>query len=165
MMFRPPLEIFDGDLSHWKKYLDQVYQAFLESLVNADIYFRGLKINVRYKPETEEKHYSFWHLVSESSNQKKYNEEDRIPDLARCERIRWIGWVISQAENEGFKWWENKRYGGTNVVIWDEENDFVVILSKRNNYYLLKTAYTKINSHRKDSFEKEYMDFKNIEKS
>ena len=80
------------------------------------------------------------------------NEEDRIPNLRRCERILWIQWVIQNAGNDGFPWWENQRQGNTHVVIWAQEHDFAIVLAKRRDYYVLKTAYAEIKPHRRKTF-------------
>lgn len=155
-MTLPALEIFTGD---WPPYEARVYQAFLETFVKADIRFQGWRVSAQYRPETRGMHFSFWHTISEAPDKQNRNEDDRIPNLRRCERIRWIGWVISQAGNNGFKWWENERSGNTHVVIWAEEHDFAVVLAKRKDYYVLKTAYAEIKSHRRATFEREWTEF------
>ena len=152
-MSQPPeLLPFAGD---WSSYEDQVYQVFLDSFVMARVMFQGLPVKAKYRQETHGKGYSFWHTISEAPDPKNRNEEDRIPDLRRCERIRWIAWVIDNAENDGFVWWENRRKGEAHVVIWNREHDFAVVLAKRSGYYLLKTAYSDIRSHTKRKFEAE----------
>lgn len=154
-MINPPeLLPFDGD---WERYEERVYEMFLDTFVRAEVRFHGVKVKAQYRPETRGKGYSFWHVVSEAPHSGNRNEEDRIPDLRRCERIAWIPWAIEHASNgaEGFSWWENRRGRDTRVVIWVEAWDFVVILAKRRDYYLLKTAYCDLKPHRKRTFEKE----------
>jgi len=41
------------------------------------------------------------------------------------------------------------------VVIWAQAHDFAVVMAKRRDYYVLKTAYAEIKLHRRASFEKE----------
>ena len=112
-----------------------------------------------FRPETKHKGYGFWHLISEAPDQRNRNEDDRIPDLRRCERVRWVAWCIQNAGTPGFSWWENERKGQTHVVIWAEEHDYAVMLGKRNTaegvrFYLLKTAYC-LRSHNVRRFAKE----------
>lgn len=152
-MTQPPaLLVFSGD---WPPYEDQVYAAFLVSFVRKGIAFRGLQVKAQFRPETRGKGFSFWHVISAGRDNR--NEDDRQPDLRRCERIRWIGWAIEQAANgvAGFSWWENQRGSETRVVIWAEAWDFAVVLAKRRDYFLLKTAYAGLRSHRTTTFIKE----------
>jgi hypothetical protein len=93
--------------------------------------FRGDPVKVRYMPESKRKGYGFWHLISEAPDQGNRDEDERIPDLRRCERVRWVAWCIQNAHEAGFSWWENERGRETHVVIWAEEHDFAVVLAKR----------------------------------
>lgn len=152
-MNKPPeLMPFPGE---WGHYENLIYQAFIDSFVKPNIYFQGYRVSAQHRPETRGKGFSFWHTISEAPDRKNRNEEERTPDLRRCERIRWIRWVIDNAENEGFIWWENQRRGKTHVVIWTERYDFAVVLAKRSDYYVLKTAYAEIKSHRQATFKRE----------
>jgi hypothetical protein len=105
----------------------------------------------------KDKGFSFWHVISEAPDRQNRNEGDRIPDLRRCERIRWIAQAIQHASNgtDGFIWWESQRKSEVRVVIWAEPWDFVVILAKRREYYLLKTAFCELKPHRRRTFERE----------
>lgn len=150
----PALLPFEGD---WSSYEEAVYEAFLESFVRPDILFQGCTVSAPYRPESRGKHFSFWHVISEAPHPGNRNEEDRIPDIQRCERIRWIAWAIQQADagGDGMSWWENRRGRDTHVVIWAEPWDFAVILGKRRDYYVLKTAYCNLRRSRLRAFEKE----------
>ena len=88
--------------------------------------------------DVDGKHFSFWHLISTGND-----EENRTPDLRRCERISWIGWIISNIDTDPeITWWQNARGRNTHIVILHELEAYAVILAERNNYYMLKTAYT-----------------------
>ena len=154
MIDPPDLLPFDGD---WELYEERVYEVFMDTFVRAGIRFQGARVSAQYRPETRGKGFSFWHVISEAPHPGNRNEEDRIPDPRRCERIAWIPWAIEHASNgtDGFSWWENRRGRDTRVVIWAEAWDFVVILAKRRDYYLLKTAYCDLKPHRRRTFEKE----------
>lgn len=150
----PALLPFESD---WASYEDALYAAFLETFVRPDIRFKGGRVSAPYRPESRGKHFSFWHVISEAPHPGNRNEKDRIPDLQRCERIRWIAWAIQQAEagTQDVSWWENSRGRNTHVVIWAEQRDFAVILGKRRGYYVLKTAYCNLRERRRRDFEKE----------
>jgi len=151
-MTLPDLFPFKGD---WPSYEDGLYQIYLSEIVNAKLRFKGLPINCQYHPESKNKHFGFWHVISEGEV-----EDERTPDLRRCERIRWIAYLITQAEtNIEISWWENKRGSNTHVVIWHEAENFAVILAKRKDYYLLKSAYYLDKPHRNATFKKERDNF------
>lgn len=156
-MSQPPALLpFQGD---WAIYEENIYDAFLDSFVRASVQFRGVRVSTQFRPETRGKGYSFWHTISEAPDRNNRNEDDRIPDLRRCERILWIRWVIENAGNDDFLWWENQRQGNTHVVIWARNHDFAVVLAKRSDYYVLKTAYAELKPHRKATFETEWTVF------
>lgn len=153
----PELLPFNGD---WTTYEDEIYAEYIHTVVRAGLQFAGSPVRAQFRPETRNKGFSFWHLISEAPDRDNRNEDDRIPDLDRCARIRWVAWCIENAGQPGFSWWENQRKGRTRVVIWAEEHDFAVVLEKRDTqdgsrYYLLKTAYCRLKSHRRASFAKE----------
>ncbi|OAI14424.1 hypothetical protein A1507_15410 [Methylomonas koyamae] len=147
----PDLLPFSGD---WSSYEDDLYRTYLSGIVNANLSFNGLPIKCQYRPSSKNKHFGFWHVISEGNV-----EDDRLPDLRRCERIRWIAYLIAYAGTDTeISWWENKRGSNTHVVIWHERENFAVILAKRSDFYLLKSAYC-AQSHRKKMFIKEREEF------
>lgn len=147
----PDLFPFAGD---WSAYEDALYRIYLNDIVNADLRFNGLPIRCQYRPPSKNKHFGFWHIISEGKT-----EDDRLPDLRRCERIGWIAYLITSAGvDTDISWWENKRGGNTHVVIWHERENFTVILAKRSQYFLLKSAYC-TEPHRKKAFIREREDF------
>lgn len=149
---------FSGYAS-WAEYEDVIYAVYLQSVAHANLMLLGAPVRVKFHPSTKHKGYGFWHLISEAPSQDNRNEDDRLPDLSRCERVQWVAWCIQNAGSSSFSWWENSRKGQTHVVIWAEEHDYAVMLGKRNTaegvrYYLLKTAYC-LRSHNIERFKKE----------
>ena len=150
----PPLVKLADFGNDWEVYLAALYRIYLDEVVNAGITFRGLPLHVQFRPMTHGKGFGFWHLISEGDI-----EEERIPDLRRCERIRWVAWVISTFEsNPEILWWENKRQNNTHIVLWFRKENFVVILAKRKDYYLLRSAYN-LKPHRVKAFENEWKQY------
>ena len=155
----PPELMLLASYPDWAAYEDAIYAAYLQTVARAGLVFRGDPVKVRYMPESKRKGYGFWHLISEAPDQGNRDEDERIPDLRRCERVRWVAWCIQNAHEAGFSWWENERGRETHVVIWAEEHDFAVVLAKRltqqgPRFYLLKTAYC-LRSHTIRKFTKE----------
>lgn len=134
----PELLDFAGD---WSSFVEHVYDSFCNDFVSGAVTFRGVRIGVRRVPESQGKGSGFWHCVSEGRN-----EDDRVPDLDRCRRIRWIRAVIENAEAPEVDHWTNKRRGETHHLLWYNE-DYLVVLAERTGYFLLKTAYLTDREH------------------
>jgi hypothetical protein len=144
------LETLKGD---WSKYLGFIYQSFLKSVVDAKLEFLGKPIRAPWHPPYDGKHYSFWHIISTAG--KETGEQNRIPDIRRCERILWIGCVIANATiEEHFKkiWcWQNQREGkrgiNTHTILYLHSNRFLIVLREKPDCYQLVTAYTIEQTH------------------
>jgi hypothetical protein len=136
----------------WKIYLEVLYGVFQRTLAKAQLTFRGCNVACRRIPESDGKHFAFWHLIQEG-----YPEEDRIPDLERCRRLMWIGWIIQNADSAPcirvFR--QTPRFGEKPWALWLFEHDYVVILAERSNYYLLKTAFV-VNPRKQYELERDW---------
>ena len=100
-------------------------------------------MSCRRLPETAGKWAAFWYLVQQGKV-----EDDRLPHVRRCERLRWVRYLIEAWNTDSdIQWWENKRGSETNVLLWYRQ-EYLVILSKRDGYWLLKSAYETDQIHR-----------------
>ena len=147
-----------------KNYYEAIYQEFCRTAAHADLTFQGARVICPFKQPAKEggfkdppemKHHSFWHCTSDGPE-----EETRIFDLRRCERIRWIGWVIQHADDPTLvRWWENQRPGKRgpkiHVPLWLFDHDYAVILNKDSDRYYLRSAYV-LKPKRTDDFEAEW---------
>jgi hypothetical protein len=110
-------------------------------------------LRARFNPPYKDKHFGFWHLISEGKL-----EDERTPDPRRCERIGWIRWIIDNADDEETICWERavRTPNGERMRwhLWARGYDYAVVVEERDNYMLLITAF-QVQSHRKRSFEKE----------
>lgn len=132
----PPLVLFEDFNGDWDNYEKELYKIFLNSIVDK-LCFLGLPVSCRYFEPINDKHRCFWHLISEG----EVIDEKRVPDLRRCERISWISHIISNYQEEKIICWNNVRGANNNTVLWLPPEKYMIILSKRNGYYLLITAY------------------------
>jgi hypothetical protein len=108
----------------------------------------------RYPLADDGKEVTFWHIISEGKT-----EDNRLPDLRRCERIRWPRPIIEHSEYPKIKLWENERRGEKRICIWFEEVEYLVVLAKRKDYILFWTAYPVLRDHRKKKLNKEYEEY------
>ena len=124
---------FGGD---WSSYEDELNRVFMAEIARAGLVFRGAAVNCRRHDEVAGRWASYWHLVQEGRV-----EENRTPDLRRCERLRWVPWLIQNAvAHPEIDEWQNTRGTEVNTLLWYRE-EYLVILGRRNDYWLLRSAY------------------------
>lgn len=111
--------------------------------------FEGAPVTARREPLYDGKTGAFWHITSQGDI-----EEERIPNMRRCERIRWPKAFIEHADM--VKAWRNTRSGEKNVCLWLEEENYLVVLGERPGYFLLRTAYFVEYEHTRRKLRKEY---------
>lgn len=146
------LEEYGGD---WNRYMTALYDFFKHDFIETTPSFKGIKLALKRHPVIQGKEATFWHLISEGKV-----EEDRIPDMRRCERIQWPRPIIEHAGEEKVKVWENERKGESRICLWLEDKEYMVILARRKGYLLLWTAFMVTEDHTKRKLRKEYEAYK-----
>jgi hypothetical protein len=141
--------------NNWDSYFPAIYAFFVKDFVEGQPVFRGKRLGLKRHPLIEGKEATFWHFISTGEH-----ETDRIPDLRRCERIRWPRPVIENCDDGNVRVWENRRKNERRIVIWLEEAEYLVVLADRNGYLLPWTAYTVTEDHRKRKLHAEYTAYK-----
>lgn len=150
-----------ADYDHdWKAYIDAVYAFFERDLLTSQPKFEGCWVRCRRDPLYDSKVAGFWHCIQEGPD-----EEERIPDIRRCERIGWIRAVIDHANDPEVEIWENERNGDKRRLLWFREEYLVVMaerLRARDNfrYFQLITAYCTIEEYRKRQLRRERDDYR-----
>lgn len=147
----PPLVLLVDHGGDWFRYVEVLYAFFKEDFVDSQPVFEGIPLALKRHPISEGKEATFWHLISEGGV-----EEERLPDLRRCERIRWPRPIIEHSNEKVIKVWENVRRGEKRVCLWLEQQEYLIILARRKTYTLLWTAYPVTRSHQKRKLQKEY---------
>lgn len=146
-MTPPELLPFGGE---WATYEAELHRIFVEEIAGGGLQFNGQRVGCRRHPEAAGRWASFWHLVQEGRV-----EDDRTPDLRRCERIRWVRWVIENAATHAeIDEWQNTRGTEVNTLLWFRE-EYLVVLAQRQGYWLLRTAYCTEKSGRIRQLRKE----------
>ena len=100
------------------------------------------------------------------------DEQNRVPDFRRCERMPWAKPTIENCDKWSLKIWPQVRQGkgGTKdrLCIWlelENEPDYIVILDVRGTYKLLWTAFVPQYPHEKRKRQKEYLTWLKTQKS
>jgi hypothetical protein len=145
------LENYGGE---WDKYIEAVYAYFKEDFIDSNPCFDSRRVGLKRYPLYQNKERAFWHCTSEGEF-----EEVRLPDIRRCERIRWPKPIIEHYADTSVRCWHNKRAQDKRIILWFYEKDYVVVLADRGNYVLLWTTYLVTFNHTKEKLLKEYEEF------
>jgi len=147
----PPLVMLSDHDGDWLSYLNTIYDFFKQDFVDSKPVYQGRRLGLKRYPMAQGKEATFWHMI-----QKGTIEEDRTPDLRRCERIRWPKPIIEHDADTAIKVWANQRRGEQRICLWLEQEDYLVILADRGKYILPWTAYMVKQPHRQRKLQKEY---------
>jgi len=154
----PDLILFENYKGNWNAYINAVYQCFHKDFVESKPSFQKVPVFARYHPSYEEKGATFWHLVSEGSQ-----ESERIPDLRRCERIRWPRPMIENGNSMEVKIWEtirpwkNQKQRRVNFAL--NNFSYIVVIAETRKGFDLVTAYHLEKAHRREKLRKEFEAF------
>ena len=156
----PPLTPFSDFSGDWNAYLDALYAGFKEDFIDGKPVFRGRRLALKRHPLTHGREATFWHMIQEGRV-----EEERTPDLRRCERIRWIRPIIEHEADSAIKVWWNRRRREQRICLWFERENYLVILADRGGYILPWTAYLVEQPHRQRKLQREYEAYLESQKS
>lgn len=147
----PDLLLLDDYKGDWGRYVEAVYECFKRDFVLERPVFRGSSLAVKRHPQIDGKEATFWHIVSEG-----LVEEERTPDLRRCERVRWPRAIIEHCDESCIKTWENTRRNERRILLWLEDSEYLVVLADRKDYVLFWTSYAVTQGHTKRKLQTEY---------
>ncbi len=151
----PPLVLLGDCGGDWPRYLEILYSHFRHDFVDAKPSFQGVRLALKRHPVIDGKEATFWHFISEGED-----EAERLPDMRRCERIRWPRPVIEQADGAVVKIWREPRGGETRIHLWVESADYLVVLAERKGYLLPRTAYPVERERQKEKLRKRWERYK-----
>ena len=162
----PHLELFEDYKNDWTIYDAALYEIFKTDFIDSKPIFKNLQVNIRKYPMEYDKEESFFHITCQDYSK----DNNRVPDLRRCERIRWVRSFIENyncdpaccTDCDGIKVWEEDAPNGTykRVHLLFEEERYLVVIERRNNYYLLVTAFYFEHDHSLRKKLKHYNDYK-----
>jgi len=138
----------------WQRYLDAIYALFKKDFIESSPSFEGRRVGLKRHPLSQGKEATFWHLISEGST-----EADRLPDMRRCERIRWPKPIMEHSQDSNVKVWKNHRGGESRICLWLESEEYLVVLAERKEHVLPWTAYMVDKEHRKQKLQREFEEY------
>lgn len=147
----PELVTLSDYAGDWDAYLEAIYRHFCHDFIATKPAFPNRRWAMKRHPLEKGKEATFWHLISEGEI-----EGERLPDLRRCERIRWPRPMVDAVASDHVKVWTNRRHNEERVIIALEDFSYVVVLADRGEYILLWTAYCVEPEHRRNKLRKEY---------
>lgn len=150
----PPLVLFSEYNGNWELYLDALYAWFKQDFIDSKPVFQGKRLRLKRYPLSQGKEATFWHMTSEGSD-----EESRIPDFRRCERIRWPKPVIENDSDPTVKVWRNQRGREKRICLWLVQENYLVVLADRDEYILPWTAYLVEKPHQQRKLEREFEEY------
>jgi len=145
----PPLVELADYNGNWKRYEEALYGFFRADFVDATARFRYLPVRLKRMPMYEGKEASYWHCISTGST-----ETDRVPDLRRCERIRWPRPCLEH--ETGLKVWMEKISGEDRIHLWLEAEGYLIVLAVRRGYVVLWTTFYVQYEHERRKFNRRY---------
>lgn len=155
----PALMSFEEHSGIWSTYVDALYRAFSKDFTLSCPLFRGKEVVPFGEPVFDGKEATFWHIISAGRI-----EEDREPDLRRCERIRWVRAVIEHGDAPGMRVWEKecRRRGQSErrIYLWLEERDYLVVLIQQRSCFRLLTAFLTTYGHTRRKLRKEFEEWR-----
>ena len=146
------LDDFDND---FKSYFDAVYHVFESHFITSHPNFQKTRVAVQKFPLVDGMHRTFYHVTHEGKD-----EQNRKPDFRRMERIRFPKFVIEGCPHNELLVWTNKRGRDNRVLIFNQVEGYLTVLTARKGYYLFWTAYYIEYDHQRRKYIKEYEAYK-----
>lgn len=163
----PTLLLLKDSNGDWKAYLERLHQQFLQDFVNSKPSWPNKPVRLKRHPEYEGKSATFWHMISEGSD-----EQNRTPDFRRCERIAWPRPMMDEFDQSSpdstkhrILWWCETRRGEVRYTLALDDFSYVVIVADRGEYVLPWTAFPIEYEHEKRKKRKAWRAYWDSQKS
>ena len=147
----PPLIYFEEYRGDFQTYFNIVYSVFENDFVKSQPYFMGVKVTAQKFPLEEGIHRTFYHITHQGDDEK-----NREPDFRRMERIRFPKFCVIKCPHENLLFWKNQRGIDTRILIFNEEEGYLNVLTERKGFNLFWTAYYIEHKHQRKKYIKEY---------
>ena len=114
-------------------FIDAAYTIFKRDFVTTRPIFEGKPLALKKFPLVAGREYTFYHLTQEGDD-----EDNRQFSIDRAECIPFPRPMIDSISHPYLKVWSNTRNGKERVLIYHEQESYLVILEKRDDYALIK---------------------------
>lgn len=151
----PPLVTLSDLSGDWDAYLARLYEGFVSDFITSKPVYPGKRWSLKRQPIIKGKEATFWHIVSEGGI-----ESERLPDLRRCECIRWPRAIIDVIFTDRVRVWRNRRGSEERILIALPDFSYLVVLADRGEYVMLWTAYNVEREHARRKLRREYEDYR-----
>jgi hypothetical protein len=152
----PAIITLDDFGGNTQAFLEAVYEIFKRDFVDTKPRFRGKRCGLKKFSLIEGMEYTFYHFTHDGDI-----ESERIPNLRRMERISWPRPMIDRSDHPYLKVWQNTRKSEPRILIFHENESFLVILADRGEYILPWTYFLIDTQNRKRRLLQEYEAYKN----
>jgi hypothetical protein len=143
------LRDYDGD---WDRYVTALYERFrADFILSTPQTLSPKRWGIKRYPIVRGCEATFWHLISSGDI-----EEDRLPDLRRCERIGWPRALIDALGTTAVHSWTTKKRNELRVQIALPDFSYIVSIADRGEYVLLWTAFCVEHEHQRRKYRQEY---------
>jgi hypothetical protein len=147
----PALLPFSG--SDWPQYEEQIYEVFRQDFLVTPVLWRAQPVTVQREPLLNGKVDGFWHVATETGPSGQVG--DRVPDLDRCARIRWVKAVLV-APTQAVRTFGQIRGGYQHYGVALPDFSYIVFLRQWPGKVQLKTAYSVPSAYKRESYRKEW---------
>jgi len=150
---------------------EMLYRIFCRDIRDHNLRYIQYKVWI-FNDIEDGKEKIFWHLTTRFIKPKKiprrkrkfypsnqiYIEEDRFPDLRRCERLPWVRALIENSNQPEVKAWDYEEGDLTiKTYVWLKEFDFIVIMKKYpDNQRRLITSFYVDKPYKRKDFERKF---------
>ena len=142
------LDDYHGDR---ERYIEVVCLGLHADFIAPRPRIAGRRWAVKRHPLVKGREATFWHLVTEGRD-----ENERLPDPRRCERIRWPRAMIDALGTDRIVAWADRRRRECRVVIALPDFSYAVVLADRGDYIMLWTADTIDEGYRRKQMKAEW---------
>lgn len=158
------LEEYEGN---WDKYFHEIYSQFEKDFIlSKPTWALGKPVHLKKHPEYDGKSATFWHMISEGSD-----EQERTPDIRRCERIAWVRFLMEKVtsrtpkEGDPIVWWVEKRGSENRYHIALSDFSYLVVVADRDGYVLPWTAFHIEYKNQREKRKKKFLAYWDAQKS
>lgn len=147
----PPLIFLHDYGGDWDAYVEVIYGHFRADFVEHRPSLNGRRCCITTAPVSAGKEATFWHITSEGKI-----EEERTPDLRRCERIRWPRPLIEAFPCGRILAWRVKRGKKWRLNLAPTDFSYLVVLAELTHSVLLITAFWVEQGHQRRKLNREW---------